>query len=60
MAAIVFSAVSEVKINIEMISAGASDVASYFIVKDKDLYTAVRAIHNRFFNCKEIDKDVNR
>lgn len=49
-AASVFSAVSEVKINIEMISAGASEVATYFIVRDTDLVEAVRAIHNRFFN----------
>lgn len=58
-AATVFSAVSDVKINIEMISAGASEVATYFIVRDTDLITAVRAIHDRFFGNQRADKCPN-
>jgi len=58
-AATVFSAVSRIKINIEMISAGASDVASYFLVKQTDLYAAVRAIHDRFFHNRRTVKAVN-
>lgn len=48
-AASVFSAVSREQINIEMISAGASEVATYFIVKKNDVKRAVRAIHGEFF-----------
>jgi len=48
-AAKVFSAVAEEKINVEMISSGASEVAYYFIVQKKDLDSAVRAVHREFF-----------
>jgi aspartate kinase len=44
-AAKVSSAVANSGINIEMISAGASEVAYYFIVKENDLERAVKAIH---------------
>ncbi len=49
LAARVFSAVADRDINVEMISAGASEVAYYFIVRDRDLETAVKAIHGEFF-----------
>ena len=49
LAARVFRAVAEENINVEMISAGASEVAYYFIVMEKDLEKAVNAIHNDFF-----------
>jgi len=44
-----FSAVSREKINVEIISVGASPVAAYFIVNKKDRDEAVRAIHREFF-----------
>lgn len=48
-AARVFSAVAEENINIEMISSGASEVASYFIVIENDVEKAINAIHREFF-----------
>ncbi len=48
-AARVFSAVAEEGVNIEMISSGASEVASYFIVQEKVACQAVKAIHKEFF-----------
>lgn len=52
-AAKVFSAVAKKGINIEMISAGASDVAYYFLVKERYLESAIVAIHNEFFILKK-------
>lgn len=49
-AAGVFSAVAEENINVEMISSGASEVAYYFIVNEKDVERAVKAVHNEFFS----------
>ena len=49
LAARVFQSVAEADVNVEMISAGASSVAYYFIVNDKDVTRAVRAIHQEFF-----------
>ena len=49
LAARVFAAVARVGVNVEMISAGASTVAYYFIVHEKDLKKSVRAIHSEFF-----------
>ncbi|MDD5765428.1 MAG: aspartate kinase [Candidatus Marinimicrobia bacterium] len=49
LAAKIFNAVARKQINIEMISMGASDVATYFIVKEPHLTTAVNAIHQAFF-----------
>jgi aspartate kinase len=43
-----FSAVGESEVNIEIISAGASDVAAYFIIKEEDLIKTVNAIHSTF------------
>ena len=48
-AARVFSAVSLHKINIQIISAGASIVATYFIIDQKDRGKAIKAIHKEFF-----------
>lgn len=48
-AARVFGAVSSHKINILTISAGASTVATYFIIDKKDRIKAIRAIHKEFF-----------
>ena len=48
-AARVFAAVAAARINVEMISSGASEVAYYFIVKDKDVKRAIHAIHDEFF-----------
>jgi len=45
-----FSAVAERNVNIEMSSFGPSEVALYFIVRQKDLQKAVEAIHTTFFS----------
>lgn len=50
-----FSAVGESDVNIEMISAGASDVAAHFIVKADNLLKTVNAIHSTF--CTNIPED---
>jgi len=49
LAARVFSAVAESGVNVEMFSAGASDVAYYFIVRLDDMDTAIQAVHRSFF-----------
>lgn len=49
LAARVFRAIADQDINIEMTSAGASEFAYYFIVKEKELKTAVNAVHKDFF-----------
>ena len=49
LAARIFSSVSRAGINVEMISTGASEVASYFIVKRSQARRAVRALHREFF-----------
>ena len=48
-AARVFSAVAEEKINVEMISFGAPEVAYYFIVLENNLEKVIKAIHKKFF-----------
>ncbi len=48
-AARVFAAVAEEDVNVEMISMGASEVAYYFIVKDKDAEKTMSAVHREFF-----------
>lgn len=48
-AARVFGAVSCQNINIQIISAGASIVATYFIVDKKDKEKAIKAVHKEFF-----------
>lgn len=48
-AARVFSAVSRHNINIRMISAGASSVATYFIIAKDEREKAVKSIHKEFF-----------
>lgn len=45
-----FTAVAERNVNIEMSSFGPSEVALYFIVRQKDLQKAVHAIHTTFFS----------
>ena len=52
-AAKVFGAVAQKGINIEMISAGASEVAYYFIVKDRALEPAIKAIHEKLSESAE-------
>lgn len=49
LAAKIFSAIAAKQINVEMISLGASDVATYFIIKDTNLVLAVNALHSAFF-----------
>lgn len=48
-AARVFSAVAQANVNVEMISSGASEVAYYFIVKQNDVESAIKAIDKEFF-----------
>lgn len=46
----VFSTVSNEGINVQMISLGASEVAAYFIIEQRDKHKAIQAIHNEFFH----------
>ncbi|MGD9962932.1 MAG: aspartate kinase [Thermoplasmata archaeon] len=48
-AARVFKAVAASKVNVELISAGASTVAYHFSVNHKDLKKTITAIHTEFF-----------
>ena len=48
-AARVFKAVAAGKVNVELISAGASTVAYHFSVNHKDLKKTITAIHDEFF-----------
>jgi len=48
-AARTFTAVSRHHINVRTISAGASEVAIYFIIDKKDRENAIKAIHSEFF-----------
>lgn len=48
-AASVFSAVANAGINIEMMSGGASDVAYYFIVEEKQVEKVINLVHSKFF-----------
>ncbi len=48
-AAKVFTAVSNENINVSIIAAGASSVATYFLVEQKDREPAINAIHREFF-----------
>lgn len=53
-AAKAFQAVAEENINVEIIAAGASTAAVYFVVKEGDCDRAVKATHNYFFpECRE-------
>jgi aspartate kinase len=45
-----FTAVARRGVNIEMIALGPSEVALYFIVRNKDLKKTVEAIHGTFFS----------
>jgi aspartate kinase len=49
LAARVFTAIAAAGVNVEMISSGASPVAFYLIVKEKDLEKTVKAVHKEFF-----------
>ena len=44
-----FTAVAGCNVNVEMISLGPSPVALYFLVRNRDLRSAVSAIHSTFF-----------
>jgi len=48
-AAKIFKAVSKYKINVGIVSAGASEVAIYFIINKKDTSKAIKAIHEEYF-----------
>jgi aspartate kinase len=48
-AARIFSSISRAGVNVEMISTGASEAASYFIVRDSDGEKAIKALHHEFF-----------
>jgi aspartate kinase len=52
-----FTAVAKQSVNIEMISFGPSEVALYFIVRNKDLKKAVEAIHSTFFSASPSQED---
>jgi len=46
----VLGAVAEKGVNVEMLAAGASRVAMYFLVKEDAVFDTVRAIHEEFFH----------
>jgi len=46
----IFSAVAKEKINVLVISTGASSVAIYFVINEKDCERAIAAVHKEFFN----------
>lgn len=50
-AARIFSSLAKAGINVEIISLGASAVASYFIIKKNHRGPAIQKIHNEFFSC---------
>jgi aspartate kinase len=52
LAARVFTAVAAGGINVEIISSGASGVATYFLVRKADALPAVRALHAEFFESR--------
>jgi len=52
LAARVFTAVAAAGINVEIISSGASGVATYFLVRKEDALPAVRALHAEFFEAR--------
>ncbi|HNX96057.1 MAG TPA: aspartate kinase [Candidatus Aminicenantes bacterium] len=45
----IFSAVSRAGVNVEMIVSGASDVATYFLVRGPEVGLALRALHRELF-----------
>lgn len=45
-----FTAVSDARINIEMISFGTSDAALYFVVRETKLENTIQALHSTFFD----------
>jgi aspartate kinase len=44
----IFSAVADAYVNVEIISAGASDVAAHFVIKEDNLKKTLEAIHSAF------------
>jgi aspartate kinase len=56
-AARVFKAVAAKKVNVELISAGASTVAYHFTVDRKDLKKTIAAIHREFFAQHNVKED---
>ena len=51
-AASVFNTIAEAKVNIRMISQGASEINISFVVKESDVPRAVRSLHEHFFPSK--------
>jgi bifunctional aspartokinase / homoserine dehydrogenase 1 len=49
-AARIFSAVAQHKINVVLSGSGASDLVSYLVVKSSDKEKSVREIYNAFFS----------
>lgn len=49
LAARIFTSVSKAGVNVEMISTGASEVATYFVVRNADTEKTIYALHREFF-----------
>jgi aspartate kinase len=49
LAARIFTSVSKAGVNVEMISTGASEVATYFVVRNADTERTIHALHREFF-----------
>ncbi len=52
-AASVFEAVAAAKVNVHMISQGASEINISFVVEERDVRNAVQALHKRFFEVRD-------
>jgi len=50
LAARIFTSVSKAGVNVEMISTGASEVATYFVVRNADTEKTIHALHHEFFS----------
>jgi aspartate kinase len=56
MAATVFTVAAAAKINLHMISQGASEINISFVVEERDVSEAVRQLHKRFFEEHDLDR----
>jgi aspartate kinase len=58
MAASVFAAAARANINLHMISQGASEINISFVVEERDVAEAVRQLHRRFFEARDLSAEL--
>ncbi len=56
----IFERLVNSEINLEFFSSGASDVAIYLVIKQKDVSTALRALHAEYFGAEKISSAFNK